>query len=138
MVATAGLRPLVETLGLKRIGFDDFRRNGLLLPATEHTAQILGLPLHRGPHRTYNAMVLERVGRIEARWSRERVRGTDVALDEALFRLTLLQKALRRRLLTPQGKAVVLNRHDPIVLRSDFADLDAMADLLWADTAESG
>lgn len=137
LLTTGCFGPLVNTLGLARLGFDDFRRNGLLLPAQEDAARLLGLPLHRGPHRTYNAMVLERVGMIEERWSRKRLRASDEALDEALFRLSLLQSALRRRLLTPQGRAMVLNRRDPAVAApAAFDDLDAMAEFLWSDTAE--
>ena len=52
---------LLDAIGPERIGFDDFRCNGLLLPANDHAAVRLGLPLHRGPHRNYNAMVIERV-----------------------------------------------------------------------------
>lgn len=121
-------------LGLARIGFDDFRRNGLLLPAEEKVARLLGLPLHRGPHRHYNQMVLERVGTIEASWSRRRLRANDTAQQEALFRLGLLQNALRRRLLTPAGRSVMLNRRDPAYYPLEFGELDAMADLLWSDT----
>ena len=39
---------LVDALGLRRIGFDDFRRNGLLLPVREEVAVRLGMPLNRG------------------------------------------------------------------------------------------
>jgi hypothetical protein len=47
------------------LGFDDFRRNGMLLPARHEAARRLGLPLHRGSHRDYSALVIERVGQIE-------------------------------------------------------------------------
>ncbi len=138
-IITAGcFGPLVTTIGRDRLGFDDFRRNGLLLPAREDAAQLLRLPLHRGPHRSYNAMVLERVGMIEQRWSRERMLAADAALDEALFRLSLLQSALRRRLLAPQGRSMVLNRRDPAhAPPPQFDDLDAMADFLWSETEEA-
>lgn len=140
LVSANCLSRLIGTLGRTRVGFDDFRRNGLLLPAAEDTARLLGLPLHRGPHRDYNAMVMDRVGSIEAHWSRERLRDSEAALDEALFRLGLLQDALRRRLLTPQGRALVLNQRDrslavPVYADPVFADLDAMAELLWSETA---
>ena len=129
--------PLFDSVGAERLGFDDFRRNGLLLPASETTAQLLRLPLHRGPHRVYNAMVLERVGQIEARWSRRRLAETEAALDEALFRLGLLQAALRRRLLAPTGRSLVLNRRDPALAADAFAELDDLAELLWSETAET-
>lgn len=122
-------------MGRGLIGFDDFRRNGLLLPAREDAAQLLGLPLHRGPHRDYNGMVMERVGAIERRWAKERARNAERALDEALFRLGLLQDALRRRLLSPMGRGMVLNRRDPALSAPVFDDLDAMAELLWEETA---
>lgn len=53
---------MLETVGTERIGFDDFRSNGLLLPANDTAALRIGLPLHRGPHRTFNELVIERVG----------------------------------------------------------------------------
>lgn len=128
---------MFDSLGRGRIGFDDFRRNGLLLPAREDAAQLLGLPLHRGPHRNYNELVFERVGVIEASWSRERLRQADRALDDTLFRLNLLQGALRQRLLRPLGRSLVLNRRDPGLPAPAFDDLDAMAELLWQETAEA-
>ena len=118
----------------ERVGFDDFRRNGLLLPSRGESAQRLGLPLHRGPHRHYNALVIERAGQIEARWALRRARAPDTAGEEALFRLALLQRTLRRRLLDPRGLPVVLNTAQPLGTGFDFAELDAMAEALWAGT----
>jgi hypothetical protein len=117
-------------VGRARVGFDDFRRNGLLLPATEAAAMRSGMPLHRGPHRRYNEVVIARVGRIEARWSAVRHADGEAALIEALMRLHLLQSALRRQLLA-QRRRVVLNRRDPLGTGFDFTELDAMAELLW-------
>ena len=74
---------MFETLDARRIGFNDFRRNGLLLPAREETAQRLALPLHRGPHRTYNQMVIQRVGEIERGWSRLAARSPGLAAETA-------------------------------------------------------
>ncbi|MEP7222764.1 MAG: AHH domain-containing protein [Novosphingobium sp.] len=151
----------VSTLGRSRIGLDDFRRNGLLLPASQRAAITMALPMHRGPHRTYNAMVIERVGQIEARWATCRADDPDRAGVEALFRLQLLQQALRRRLLDPRGNPVSLNRRDPAhrdgdrrasncpaydprqleldlfpvaLPASEFAEIDAMAEMLWAES----
>lgn len=117
-------------VGRARVGFDDFRRNGLLLPATEKASVRTGMPLHRGPHRRYNEVVIARVGRIEASWSLGRRRNEELALIEALLRLHLLQCALRRQLLA-QRRRVVLNRKDPLGTGFDFTDLDAMAEALW-------
>ena len=122
---------LFDTVGRERIGFDDFRSNGLLLPASDIAAMRIGLPLHRGPHRDYNTMVIERVGQIEQGWSMQRLRAPEIALNDATMRLALLQRALRRRLLDPQRKRYALNRFDPLGQSADFTELDAMAEALW-------
>lgn len=119
-----------SAVGRKRVGFDDFRRNGLLLPAREDAALRVGLPLHRGPHRDYNAMVIERVGQIEVSWSGQVARDPDEALREALMRMELLQRALRQRLLQ-DTRRLRLNRHDPLGTGFDFTELDAMAETLY-------
>lgn len=127
----AGLRAMIDRLGEGPLGFHDFRRNGLLLPATEGAAIRTGLPLHRGPHGHYNALVLERVGQVEATWQAQRRRHDSCADMAALMRLDLLQRALRRRLLRPpRPGTAALHRRDPAL---DYAHLDAMADMLWAD-----
>lgn len=123
--------PMFAAVGRARVGFDDFRRNGLLLPANEQASLRTGMPLHRGPHRRYNEMVIARVGNIEANWSLTRRRDGEEALAEALLRLHLLQGALRRQLLA-ERRRVVLNRKDPIGTGFDFSELDAMAETLWA------
>ena len=125
---------MLDEIGPKRIGFDDFRHNGLLLPARDDAARRIGLPLHRGPHHVYNAMVIERVGQVEASWSALRMRAPEIATFEAVERLRLLQRALRRRLLEPGRKPFTLNRHDPLGQGTDFTALDAMVDALWQKT----
>lgn len=128
--------PMFERIGPKHAGFDDFRANGVLLPATEETAISTGRPLHRGPHGIYNELVIERVGAIETDWSRQCLSDTEAALEQALMRLGLLQKALRRKLLDHRRGGFVLNRRDPLRSQVDFADMDAMADALWGATRE--
>jgi hypothetical protein len=127
---------MFERIGPDRAGFDDFRRNGLLLSASEKAALRFALPMHRGPHWQYSRMVCERVGQIERGWAKGRRSSPDLALEQALMRLGLLQEALRRRLLA-QKRALRLNRHDPLGRGRDFSDLDAMAERLWRGT-ESG
>lgn len=122
--------PMFARIGRAAVGFDDFRVNGLLLTANEETTLRVGMPLHRGPHRAYNEMVIERVGRIEEGWSKQRRLDPDIALLDALDRLRLLQRALRRRLLDEQQR-MVLNRKDPLGTGFDFSELDAMAEMLW-------
>lgn len=132
VLGSRALGGLVARLGVDRLGFHDFRRNGLLLPACEQAALRIGLPLHRGPHRSYNELVLERAGQIEAHWAQQRAAGSTDADFVALMRFDLLQRALRRRLLDPRswtGKP--LNARDPAL---DFSHLDEMADLLWSAT----
>lgn len=128
--------PMFDMIGSDRVGFNDFRRNGLLLPARDSAAIKLALPMHRGPHRDYSALVMERVGQVEARWAGARRKTPEAAVVEAVQRLTLLQKALRRRLLRPQAKPMMLNRYDPMQRHVDFTELDAMVDMLWPETQE--
>lgn len=123
--------PMFEALGREQVGFDDFRINGLLLPANEDATMRTGMPLHRGPHHRYNEVVIARVGRIEARWSQTRVHNPELAMAEALMRLHLLQGALRRQLLA-ERRRMLLNRNDPLGTGFDFSELDAMAETLWA------
>lgn len=132
LLGSKALAAIIFRLGTDRLGFHDFRRNGLLLPACEVTARRIGLPLHRGPHRSYNELVMERAGQIEAGWARERAAGSANADFEALMRFDLLQRALRRKLLNPRSwSRKPLNAHDPAL---EFGHLDAMADLLWSAT----
>jgi hypothetical protein len=136
LLTARSLGPMLDGIGRDRLGFEDFRRNGLLLPATERAALGIGLPMHRGPHRDYNAMVIDRVGTIESRWATRRWRRPEAALEEALMRLALLQGALRRRLLA-ERRRLRLNRGDPLGAGRDFAELDAMAELLWRETGKA-
>ena len=132
-----GTANLLRAIGRDRLRFEDFRHNGLLLPSTDHAALRIGLPLHRGPHRTYNELVSERVGQIEATWARSRPQRPETALTDALARLELLQRALRRRLLA-QRRRLLLSRKDPLGSGIDFAELDALTDDLWPATEVSG
>ncbi len=120
-------------LGIVRMGLEDFRRNGMLLPARERAALRTGLPLHRGPHRTYSELVAQRVGQIERGWAAARPRDPEGAVGEALMRLALLQRGLRRRLLDTRRR-IVLNRRDPIGQGFDFTAMDEMAEALWSAT----
>lgn len=125
---------MFETIGEQHRRFDDFRENGLLLPCNERAAVRLALPLHRGPHRHYSTLVIERVGQIEAAWSRGRANRPEGAATEAHMCLRLLQRALRRFLLEGRRRRIVLNRKDPLGAGIDFSDLDAVAEALWGAT----
>ena len=126
---------LFETLGKRRL-FDDFRTNGLLLPASESSALRTAMPLHRGPHRTYTDMVAHRVGQIEAGWRAGGGAGERQACLDAKMRLELLQAALRRRLLDHRRRHIMLNSKDPVGQGVDFTELDTMAEMLWTGTGE--
>ncbi|ARU15826.1 AHH domain-containing protein [Croceicoccus marinus] len=146
LLSCQGLDRFFSALVPKGLGFENFGANGVLLPATERLALRHGLPLHRGPHRIYNELVLERVAAIEMSWSQSWKKGrTQGGPDkdrsarqradaEALERMALLQRALKRRLLTSSGSPLILNRKDPIGSDVDFSHLDAMAEQLWRDT----
>lgn len=125
---------MLAAIGLDRVGFHDFRANGMLLPANDQVARQTFLPLHRGPHRIYNDMVTERVARVEDRWQGASATDPEEAGTEALFRLSLLRAALRKRLSLHRTNAMLLNRKDPIGSGYDFSDLDAMAESLWEAT----
>ncbi|WP_282099588.1 AHH domain-containing protein [Qipengyuania aurantiaca] len=125
---------MFEALGVEAMGFDDFRANGVLLPAREEAVWRTLLPLHRGPHRDYNGMVIDRVGRIESAWAVYRRCDPQKAGGQALMQLGLLQGALRRRLFD-QSRPIMLNRRDPSSRQPDFRELDAMAEALWAAAA---
>ena len=133
--ALVGLACFARLLGVvgSRAGLDDFRRNGMLLPATEDAAVRMGLPLHRGPHQSYSAMVCERLGGIEADWATTRTHDADAAGHAALRNLAALQAELRRSLLDPR-RTFRLNGSDPLGGGTDFTRLDAMAETLWDAT----
>ncbi len=137
LLGEPGLAAMMEDLG-GEAAVDDFRRNGLLLPSTDREAERMALPLHRGPHREYSGLVIERVGQIESNWQKLRRSNRQLATREALMRMDCLQRALRRRLLDPlRWLGPALNRRDPIRQDRtlDYSHLDAMAGLLWAETA---
>lgn len=138
LLTRPSLRIMLESMDRRRIGFDDFRINGMLLPAGEESALLTSLPLHRGPHRRYNDMVMERVGQIEQHWCGQRGASAHSAREDAMMRLALLQAALRRRLLDTMGRRLLLNRRDPRGGPVDFSDLDAMAEALWGATEPAG
>lgn len=126
---------MLRSLRRRATGFDDFRRNGLLLPCQEGAAIRTGLPLHRGPHKRYNSVVAERVAGIELDWLQRKPVSPRSAECDALSRIDLLQRALRRRLLSQSRRRFLLNRKDPIGSGQDFSELDAMAEALWCDTS---
>ena len=123
-----------DTIGHERIGFEDFRKNGLLLPAKDNAALRMGLPLHRGPHRDYNEIVIERVSEVADSWQERHRIEQDQAGWASLRELGALQQKLRQELLSPTQSRIRLNRYDPLGSGADFAELDEMAETLWKTT----
>ena len=126
---------LIEAVGATA-AFEDFRRNGMLLPATEEAAVRMGLPLHRGPHSAYSDMVRERLGGIEVAWVVAQTGNSAVAGIAALHALAALQADLRRSLFDP-WRTVRLNRSDPLGAGVDFTRIDALAETLWGATRQT-
>lgn len=102
--------------------FDDFVTNGILLPTTEAEALRARLPLHRGPHPHYNALILMRVETIRAGYICSRRRLQDRM--DCLQRLRLLQNVIRRSLLGAFDFPVRLHRRDPMYNGWNFETMD--------------
>lgn len=109
-------------------GYDprDFESNGICLPAKERLAIESGRPLHRGPHPQYNDMVSERLYNIEAS-----LRSAPYDCIEVAYRISTMQKALRRMLLNNPSK-IKLNKRDPMSKHIDFRQLEADVERLWS------
>ncbi|QJB69379.1 AHH domain-containing protein [Parasphingorhabdus halotolerans] len=116
-------------------GFNDFRTNGILLPCEEKWAVATGFPLHRGPHREYNELVIERLSRFFA--LSKKIKGSRDQRTFVRDRVALLQNGLRRGL-THQGfDKLRLNKRDPVRSHSDFQKLDDKIDTLFSETTKS-
>ncbi|MFN2100819.1 AHH domain-containing protein [Altererythrobacter sp. MF3-039] len=132
LVGLTAFDAMFSAIGHERIGFEDFRRNGLLLPARDHAAVRMGLPLHRGPHRDYNEAVIERVSIIDREWRKIKRREQDHAGSFAQQKMAQLQDSLRESLLSPAPGYLKLNSKDPLGKNLDYRELDDVAERLWA------
>ncbi|UVO53957.1 AHH domain-containing protein [Sphingomonas sp. SUN039] len=116
--------------GFSEMGFsmDDFSTNGMFLPADEAIACATRLPLHRGPHRTYNAMVIDALDTI--RFDARRA-GLDRSAQMAAVRG--LQHRLRHLLqLSAVDAHVALASRNPFGASVALAKIDAQTDALFA------
>lgn len=116
-------------LSIADIRLDNFSYNGLLLPAQEQIALRSGLPLHRGPHPHYSALVAERLFMI---WKTAKKQRPYIMAQ----RLMLMQRALKRTLQSHKAlrKPIILNRRDPLNSNVDYSHIDMAIDILWAKT----
>lgn len=112
--------------------FDDFEKNGVLLPSDEQIAFATRQPLHRGPHPRYNELVIERLILIIRLCNR-----IDNGVQRKAFfrlRIGLLQSVLRRALVGSILPVLRLNKRDPGLSSSAFAELDSCVDALYVAT----
>ncbi|MBL0924349.1 MAG: AHH domain-containing protein [Sphingomonadaceae bacterium] len=123
----AGLFAVVAQVGFSP---HNFVANGVLLPSTEAMAIHTRLPLHRGPHKQYDALIAEGLHMI---WDDMR-RGSMPDNITVLRLLSEFVGHIRRTL--QHDRALRLNRNDPRCLHPPLSALDAdilklgVADLL--------
>ncbi|MEH6758328.1 MAG: AHH domain-containing protein [Parasphingorhabdus sp.] len=112
--------------------FDNFEKNGVLLPSDEQVAYKTGQPLHRGPHPRYNELVIERLLLIIKICNQIE----NIIQRKAFFhlRIGLLQTVLRPALAGPALPVLRLNNRDPGLASSAFAELDSCVDALYVAT----
>ncbi len=112
--------------------FDDFDKNGILLPSSEQMAWETGRPLHRGSHPRYNELVIDRLLLI-IRLS-DKIANGNQRQAFFRFRIDLLQITLRRALIGSGMARLRLNKRDPGPSSAAFRDLDACIDILSMHT----
>ena len=127
---------MFDALQAEGFALDNFRRNGLLLPACEGAALLSGHALHRGPHQGYSDVVASRVEQVRRHFSTHAPVNLPSARHTAVMRLRLLQDTTRRALTDRHGAGFWLNRRDPMRLFVDRPYLDdAIARLFGGATA---
>jgi A nuclease family of the HNH/ENDO VII superfamily with conserved AHH len=112
----AGLFAIVSQVGFSP---HSFVANGLLLPSTEAMAVQTGLPLHRGPHKQYDALIAEGLDII---W--EEMRRGSIANNVNILRLLSEFVGHIRRTLQHDG-TLLLNRNDPRSTHRPLSRLDS-------------
>ena len=121
-------RDLFNTVRSKGFNPNDFRTNGMWLPATEELAVEYGLAMHRGPHPQYSELVSDWIAQLARAQLRHPV--------ELNHLLLLLQRRLRK-FLTNRPSYFLLNRNDPLRARAGFSSVDDDIDKLWPDLPQS-
>ncbi len=119
--------PVLAMLTVYGFSFDDFTRNGVLLPASEAAACRSGLPLHAGPHPRYTRNVAQIVTSIGAETAHPIRR---------LARIFLFQANLRKQLAVPVGLPTRIDRIDLSIDSEAHRRLDADVEVLLARFAQ--
>jgi len=105
----------------------DFATNGMFLPAEEALARAARLPLHRGSHRTYNAVVADALDRMRICVLRRSIRPSG-----HIASVRGLQRRLRTLLqLSALDAEVMLASRDPFGTIPFAAALDNKTDELF-------
>jgi A nuclease family of the HNH/ENDO VII superfamily with conserved AHH len=131
----ADLRTFVQRLALTGFSLDDFAKNGLFLPSEEAVAVRHKLPLHRGAHRLYNEIVIDRLHHLDLRAKRNKCPDADT-----LRAVRWLQRQLACSLSAAgrNDQLVVLSGRDPFGQTPLLDALDRMTDeLLDRQTTET-
>lgn len=105
----------------------NFDANGMFLPALEHLAIRERLPLHRGPHRHYNDVVIAVLDRI-----RKSAGSCDLPVSEGQRVIRRLQGTLRLALkISAQNADVALSSREPFGPAVALLALDRETDALF-------
>jgi A nuclease family of the HNH/ENDO VII superfamily with conserved AHH len=128
------LRDFISDIAGSGAGLDDFATNGMFLPAEETLATAAHLPLHRGPHRNYNSVVLETLETLRQGAARMRLTGAGrIAAVRGLQRR--LHALLRASALDAE---VELASRDPFGLTVAGAKLDRRTDAMVVASLSEG
>jgi A nuclease family of the HNH/ENDO VII superfamily with conserved AHH len=120
------LGPFIDSLGAFGFFIDDFKTNGILLPALPSISRASGLPLHVGGHAVYNARVMARMH--EIRMACEMMPGDASRRRLAVRGLRFFQAELRQAIANQRGGTL-----DDLPIRgASDRDMDALIDILYS------
>ena len=122
---------MFDALQAEGFALENFRRNGLMLPAYEGAALMSGHALHRGPHQGYSDVLAARVEQVRRHFAMQAPGDLRSARCTAVMRLRLLQDTTRRALTDRHGAGFWLNRRDPMRLFVDRPYLDEAIERLF-------
>lgn len=117
------LQEVLKNMGEVGFHFEDFEKNGILLPCCEKEAWRTGRPLHRGPHPRYNEIVIERLVHISSLG--ERIDKISERQNFFQFRFRILLVSLHKGLNCRRFRRISLNRRDPFRSSLSFDLIDS-------------